>query len=278
VGNWKRALVRTPFVGRVALHLYRAKMAIGYYYSPFKLAKWLLNSNEYTNLTYDLDRNNKRYLASLIAGLVNSDCATILGYMDEAEGDAELKQHIADTTAESPFASMADREIWFGRRLGWYAFVRAIKPRVIIETGVDKGLGACLLSAALLRNHEEGHTGRYIGTDINPEAGYLLSGKYADYGQILYGDSITTLRAFSLDIDLFINDSDHSADYEAREYETVAPKLSKGAVVLGDNSHVTDKLLDFSLEHGRHYIFFGEKPLNHWYPGAGIGISVPGKR
>lgn len=276
VENWKRTLIRTPFVGRVALLFHRTRTALSYYYAPLlNLVKWLITSNEHTNLTYNLEENNKRYLASLIAILVNSDYSTILGYIEEAEGDAVLKRHIAEATATGPFAAVADCEARFGRRLGWYAFARALKPRVVVETGVDKGLGSCLLSAALMRNSQEGHEGRYYGTDINPEAGYLLSGKYADYGEILYGDSIESLRSLQGDIDLFINDSEHSSDYEAREYEVVAPKLSKRAFVLGDNSSVTDKLLDFSLKQGRQFVFFAERPLNHWYPGGGIGISVP---
>jgi hypothetical protein len=89
----------------------------------------------------------------------------------------------------------------------------------------------------------------------------------------LYGDSIESLKKLDVAIDLFINDSDHSADYEAEEYKIIADKLSERAFVLGDNSHVTDKLLEFSLATNRQFIFFKEKPLNHWYPGAGIGIS-----
>lgn len=237
------------------------------------LFRWLFKSKETTNLTYNLDRDNQRYLASLIAHVTGSSYSLIAGYIAEAEADDALRRHISHTTSQSPLGAVADRDVKFGRRLGWYAFVRVMKPKVVIETGVDKGLGACLLAAALMRNKEEGYDGKYYGTDINPEAGYLLTGRYAEFGRILYGDSIESLSAIDDPIDLFINDSDHSADYEAAEYETVAGKLSAGAVILGDNCHVTDKLLNFSLKHGREFIFFGEKPADHWYPGAGIGIS-----
>jgi hypothetical protein len=44
---------------------------------------------------------------------------------------------------------------------------------------------------------------------------------------ILYGDSIESLAKLDESIDLFINDSDHSAEYEAREYITVGPRLSE---------------------------------------------------
>ena len=90
---------------------------------------------------------------------------------------------------------------------------------------------------------------------------------------MLYGDSIQSLQNFHHVIDLFINDSDHSAEYEEKEYETIAGKLSKNAIILGDNSHCSDKLLEFALKSGRGFVFFQERPSRHWYPGAGIGIA-----
>lgn len=271
---WKRAVVQTPVVGSIVLLIWRAKLALSYYYKPLAdLLRWLVNSNETTNFTYDLEKTNRRYLAAMLSHVLDCEYSTILGYLDEADGDAELKKHIADQTAQNSLSTFADRDVKFGRRLGWYAVVRASKPRVVIETGVDKGLGACLLTAALMRNSEEGHDGRYYGTDIDPEAGYLLTGKYAEFGQVLYGDSIETLTALDVSVDILVNDSDHSAEYEGAEYEVLARKFSDRSIILGDNCHVTDKLLEFSLKRGRKFLYFGERPLNHWYPGGGIGIS-----
>ena len=87
------------------------------------------------------------------------------------------------------------------------------------------------------------------------------------------GDSIESLKGLDEKIDIFINDSDHSADYEYNEYLTIKNKLSNDGIILGDNSHVTDKLLDFSIENDRKFLFFKEVPLHYWYPGGGIGIS-----
>ncbi len=163
----------------------------------------------------------------------------------------------------------------FGRRTGWYALVRALKPRVVVETGVEKGLGAMVLCAALLRNAKGGHLGRYYGTDIDPSAGLLLCEPYRSMGKILYGNSIESLQALAPTVDLFINDSDHSPEYEAREYRTIAPKLSERAIIIGDNAHITDELLKFSRETSRRFLFFREEPANHWYLGAGMGLSFP---
>jgi len=270
----KSAIIRTPVLGHAFLVVLRTKTAIKYFRGPLSnIVKWLIRSNETTNFTYDLEKINTRYLASLIADIANIEFSVAIAYIKEIEEDRELRKHIADATAKSDLSFMADKKARFGRRIGWYALTRALKPKTVIETGVDKGLGSCVLTAALKRNKEEGYEGRYYGTDINPKAGYLLSGDYANYGCILYGDSIESLKTFDGMIDLFINDSDHSADYEAEEYNTIANKLSEHAVVLGDNSHCTDKLLEFSLETNRHFVFFQEKPREHWYPGAGIGIS-----
>jgi predicted O-methyltransferase YrrM len=267
-------IAKAPIIGWIALFAYRSKIALGYFRRPLcNLTKWLFRSREITNFTYDLEEKNKRYLATMIADVVNMRFSEIMAYFKEIEEDAELSRHIADATGRSDWAFIADKEVRVGRRIGWYAIARAIKPKIVIEAGVDKGLGSCVLTAALKKNKQEGYEGRYYGLDIDPKAGYLLSGGYADYGGMLYGDSVASLEAFTGEVDLYVSDSDHSSAYEALEYKTIAKKLSGHAVILGDNCHVTDKLLEFSLAENRNFLFFQERPLDHWYPGGGIGIS-----
>ena len=230
--------------------------------------------NELSNFTYDLTPRNLTELVHAISVVTGRSLGEIRAYVEEARNDAELHGALYDGLKQRGHATDAIANP-FGRRVGWYAFVRALKPSVVVETGVDRGHGSLILCAALLRNAQEGKHGRYYGTDINPDAGWLLGGKYAAVGRILYGDSIKSLKALDEKIDLFINDSDHSADYEFREYETIGPRLGPNAVILGDNSHTNDKLARYSEQSGRQYLFFKEDPLAHWYPGGGIGISFP---
>jgi predicted O-methyltransferase YrrM len=252
----------------------RVTYATSYFNSKYgQILSWGVQSNEDTNYTYHLTESNKDYLAQLLAHILQSDYATIRGYIAEIENDQVLRQHIQTGIIQSGLARFADQDIRYGKRLGWYAVVRALKPKIVVETGVDKGLGSVVLAAALLKNKEEGFTGQFYGTDINPEAGYLLSGVYQSVGKILYGDSIETLSKMNDKIDFFINDSDHSADYEYREYQIIKDKLSDNAIILGDNAHVTDKLSRFSIEQNRDFLYFQEQPKSHWYPGAGNGFS-----
>lgn len=245
-----------------------------YFRQPVKeIARWLFRSNEVTNLTYDLTPLNEAHLAAFVAAVTGAELDDCERYLTEIKNDSELAEHVRSTVLSGPHRQVADAEARFGRRIGWYAIARATKPKIVVETGVDKGLGSCVLAAAILRNREEGHDGRYYGTDIDPDAGYLLGGRYADAGQILYGDSIESLGRLSEPIGLIINDSDHSADYEAREYDAVDEKLAPKAIVLGDNSHVSGALSDFARRTGRRFLFFHEQPVDHWYPGAGIGAA-----
>jgi hypothetical protein len=267
-------LIRIPFFGRILLNIYRARIPFRYCSGTLlRVFIWLFNSKETTNFTYHLEATNTRYLVSLISYITGTDFMRVMGYVDEILEDQQLRRHIEQGTRRNADSFTADSEARFGRRVGWYAFTRAAKPKVVVETGVDKGLGACVITAALMKNNEEGYSGYYYGTDINPRAGYLLSTPYSDFGKILYGDSIESLRRLQEAIDIFINDSDHSAEYEGREYETVKAKLAPTAIILGDNAHTNDKLLNFALLTGRQFVFFQEKPVNHWYPGGGIGIA-----
>jgi Methyltransferase domain len=261
-------------IGRTLLMPYRYWTARRYLQPDRKrLRKWALTSREHTNFTYDLADLNVRYLACFVAEITGCPVVEIDGYLAELGADTALRDHIREATRRSPFRHLADDEPRFGRRAGWYAIARAVKPSVIVETGVDKGLGACVLSAALLKNAADGHGGRYFGTDINPRAGYLLGDRYATVGQVLVGDSIESLQQLGETVDMFINDSDHSAAYEGREYETIESKLSERGIVIGDNAHTNDELLKFAARTNRTFLFFAEDPKDHWYPGGGIGAA-----
>ncbi|MEX2285189.1 MAG: class I SAM-dependent methyltransferase [Gemmatimonadota bacterium] len=267
-------VARLPVIGRLLLLPYRFARGWSIASRPLRqFFRALAVSREYTNYTYALEERNVRYLTAFIAAVAGCSRSLAERYVDELEQDGELRAHIRNGIRSSPDGRFADWQVAYGRRAGWYAFVRMRRPRVVVETGVDKGLGACVLTAALRRNAAEGCPGRYYGTDMNRAKGYLLSGEYAGFGELLIGDSVTTLRSFEQEIDLFVNDSDHSADYERSEYEAIAAKLSPHALVLTDNAEVTDELLQFADRTGRRFLYFREEPKDHWFPGGGIGAA-----
>lgn len=77
---------------------------------------------------------------------------------------------------------------------------------------------------------------------------------------------------------MFIHDSLHTYDFETKEFTAVGPNLSADAVILSDNAHDSAALSSWAEKTGRHYLFFKEQPLNHWWPGDGIGAAWADRR
>ncbi len=232
-------------------------------------ARWLATRREHTNFTYDLTPLNLEHLAwwaALVSGAPVQACRS---WIAEILGDGALQEHVYRVSISSGRRGLTDKKALIARRAGWYAVVRAMRPEHVVETGTDKGLGSLVLAAALLRNGN----GLLTTMDINPDSGFLISDAYASVIRIQRGDSISLLSQLADPIDLFIHDSDHSAAHEAAEFRTIESHLSPSAVVLSDNSHITGELAAWAEATGRTFAFFREEPMDHWYPGAGIGAS-----
>jgi predicted O-methyltransferase YrrM len=232
-------------------------------------ARWLVGSREHTNFTYDLTPRNLEHLAWWVALVTGEPVERARGWIAEADEDADLRAHVRATTARSARRGLADSRVRYGRRLGWYALVRALRPERVIETGTDKGLGSVVLAAALLRNG----TGRLTTIDVNPESGYLVEGPYASVIDRVIGDSVETLAADPEPVDIFLHDSLHTFEYETAEFTAVAPRLTDRAVVLSDNAHESEARAVWAEKSGRQFSFFAEQPAGHWYPGDGIGAA-----
>src|ERR1051325_2457352 len=132
--------LKSSWVGRWAIVPYRAAVALNYTLKPtWKALAWVFTSREHTNQTYDLEDLNIRHLCAMISVVTRTDFHQIESFIQELSNDARLKDHIVNMTRSSPFRFVADPCARFGRRMGWYALIRATKPTLVVETGVDKG-------------------------------------------------------------------------------------------------------------------------------------------
>jgi hypothetical protein len=235
--------------------------------------RWLFTSREHHNYTYPLTKLNRSHLAWYVAQVCQVPVASVRGWFTELDRDQALRAHIEATTAAAGRRGLADRTVRYGRRLGWYAILRARRPAHVVEAGVDKGLGTCVLAAALLRNAAEGHPGRLTGLDINPEAGYLVGPPWSQVVDLVIGDSVSSIQALTTPVDVFLHDSDHSVGHERAELAALAGKLAPGALLLSDNVTHTDVLGRYAEQTGRQFLAFTERPARHWYPGDGIGAA-----
>ncbi len=234
---------------------------------------WLFHSRETTNFTYDLDSLNRDQLGWFISAVAGTEVGQVRAWMRELEEDKNLFDQLTSRLSTNPRRKICAKEPHWARRLGWYSLVRAIQPAHVVETGTHLGLGSCVIAAALLRN---GH-GRLTTIDIDPEAGYLITDPWASVIDRRTGNSIEMLKELR-DVDIFLHDSLHTYDYETSELLAVEPNLRTDAIVLSDHAHESSALSDWAERNGRHYLFFKEQPLNHWWPGDGIGAAWTDRR
>jgi predicted O-methyltransferase YrrM len=270
----RRAIARTRLARLAAFPLRTARVARHDARVIGASVRWLFTSREHHNYTYDLTALNRLHLAWFVAQVCDVPVAAVRGWFAELEGDEALRRHIETATAASARRGLADPTVRYARRIGWYAMVRARKPAHVVETGTDKGLGTCVLAAALLRNAADGHPGRVSSMDINPDAGYLVAAEpWSTVVDLISGDSVASIRALTTPIDVFLHDSDHSAAHELAEFEAVEPKLAPGGLLLTDNVTSTNVLCRHAEATDRRFLAFTERPARHWYHGDGIGAA-----
>lgn len=233
---------------------------------PGAALRYLLRDKEFTNLTYEID--NEDELAEFVARFLDRPLSEIAAYVAEPAADRELLDELRRSLRSRPDRNDEPR---FGRRLGWYALARALRPHIVVETGVHDGLGSALLLSALGKNA----AGELIAFDIAAESGWLVPSSLRGRYELVLGDVRETLprRLDGVRVDLFVHDSLHTYEHERFELEIV---LAGGGqpVLVSDNAHATTALEDVCREHGLRYGLFRERPRRHFYPGAGLGLGT----
>jgi predicted O-methyltransferase YrrM len=237
-------------------------------------ASWLVRSREHVHYTYDLEPLNLEHLAWFVATATGTPAETVRGYLMELQEDAELRSVIAEGLARSERSASTDKVVRYGRRIGWYAFVRALRPEFVVETGTNRGLGSAVIAAALKRNGR----GRLATVDIDDRSGELILPPYDQVVEHVVGDSLDFLAgpvARRQPIDLLFVDTGYTPEHERAELAAVTPLLAPHAVVLATKTYMWRELSRWAEEQQREFLHFGEQPHNHWYRGVGIGASFP---
>ena len=259
-------------LGRLILIPYRAKNALSTCFAPFyRIIPWLIRSRETTNYTYNYTPLSLHAAVHVVASVTQKPVIDIWKYVSELQNDQQLHQHVAIMTSRSVFRHFADSEFNPGRRLLYYVLTRAIKPRVVAEAGLDKGLGACIIGAALLKNTSEGHPGKYYGLTLKAKDAYLFDFPYNNYGEIVEGDSVDFLRNTELNIDPFFHDTSTDPIHEHDQYEALMPRLRVTSIV--QTTWFTEMFVEFARQSGLSLLTFHETPASHWHPGSTIAFA-----
>jgi hypothetical protein len=238
---------------------------------PLLAARYVVLDPELDNFTYEL--GNEDELISFVSESLGRSSAEIGGYLQEISTDRELAEALRRRLRRR---FDHKRKPLFGRRLGWYAIARALMPSVIVETGIHDGLGSALLLRAAARNAENGGPGRVISVDVNARAGWLVPDELRGHWTPIVGSSFDVLEdaLAGLEVGMIIHDSDHTYDCERFEFSAAVAHAAPTIALVSDNAHATSALRDVCASLGIEYRFFAERPVGHFYPGAGIGFGL----
>jgi predicted O-methyltransferase YrrM len=188
---------------------------------------------------------------ALLAHHAELPYAEVMRYRRELREDRAFQGHLEARLADVRYSSSAAE---------LYVVARAMKPSVIVETGVASGLS----SAHLLRALAENGTGELHSIDLpNVQQGSVLP-QGRDCGWIVppslrgrwhlhLGDARTLLPAVleSLGrIDVFLHDSDHSYEHMTFEFEQALARLAPRALLMSDDVHLHGAWDDFCAKHG----------------------------
>jgi hypothetical protein len=237
---------------------------------PLLVTRYVLLDPEVGDFSYELD--NEHELVDFLVRVLGSERTTIAGYLAEIGADEKLRRELAGRTR---WRIDMKRRIHFGPRVGWYAIARALKPRLIVETGIKHGLGSLVLLTALERNAREGSPGRLISFDTDPFSGWVVTERLRENWQPVFASTFDALDSAleGHEVDLFICDTPPDYEIESFEMRAAMRHASKDITLIAGNGDRTVALPELVAEMNGEYHHFVERPRRHIYPGAGLGLA-----
>lgn len=235
----QRGLAKTArkFIDPSVLRLHLKRIASG-------------NTASWTN--YYAPSASREEEASFCASLLGVSETQVLAWFDEVENGPyadELEQRFFKFRTGKPMTASVSIGFSIGRFKMWYAMVRALRPATVIETGVHDGLSTALILKALDKNQH----GHLISIDLpNTEMpighlpGWLVPDRLHGRWTLLLGDAKDLLPKTAAEhapIDLFVHDSDHRADHQAFEFDTVLPHMAPGGLLISDQDFPHETVL-----------------------------------
>jgi len=136
-----------------------------------------------------------------------------------------------------------------------YATIRALKPKVVVETGVANGVSSAYLLLALEKN-DGGALYSIEAGDRNylppgRENGWVVPKSLRDRWVLRIGDAkdlLPKVLAEIQPIDVFIHDSLHSYEHMSWEFRAVFPYLRAGGILISDDASWNRAFPDFAAE------------------------------
>jgi predicted O-methyltransferase YrrM len=134
-------------------------------------------------------------------------------------------------------------DFWAKKILIQYAAVRALRPEIIVETGVASGVSSSYLLLALERNQKGSLHSVEVGDPSYRPAGrapgWIVPDRLRSRWQLHIGDATTVLPELFQklgEVDMFIHDSLHTYEHMKFELELAYPHTRRDGLMLADDA------------------------------------------
>lgn len=198
------------------------------------------------------------------------------GVIEELKKKKRLfEKNIVGKTSRGIKYSFGSIRIEEGIRL--YCLIRALKPKVLVETGVSNGVSTYFILLALHKNgrgklysidypeiegrfYDKGVFENRKGGAVIPESkmpGWIIPKYLSKNWKLILGrsqDKLPSLLKKLRNIDFFLHDSEHSYDCMLFEFSNSFNVLNKGGILTSHDTNMNNSFYDFSRKHNKKII------------------------
>lgn len=186
------------------------------------------------------------------------------GALEEAEGDGLIPPDVPPGRELPPGNS---HRTTFGKWL--YCSVRALRPSVVVETGVAHGVSSWLILNALHKNgsgilHSIDLPDRDTDRGYNPgeerwTTGWVVPGVLRERWQLKLGpvrEMLPSLLAETEGVDIFFHDSDHSYENMMFEFSEALRHMKATGIIISDDIRKNRAFEEFVQKEGLRAVAF----------------------
>jgi predicted O-methyltransferase YrrM len=201
----------------------------------------------------ELTLADERFLAKITGASVKS----FRGYLDEPISSPEFSGHLREAEGEFRELKITSADLYAKKVLLIYAAARALRPQVVVETGIANGVSSAYILLALDRNQRGAlHS---IGL---PDPAYLPEGKEPGWfvpkwlrkpWHVHSGDAKEILPRLLPElgrIDIFLHDSLHTYEHMLWEFQIAYPFLRLGRLLFADDALWNSAFEEFARKAG----------------------------
>jgi predicted O-methyltransferase YrrM len=232
---------------------------------------YVLLDPETESFSFELE-NEPQLLAGLADALDRPE-PELAAYAAETHSDPELGARL---THHIRWQFDVKHHLPLGNRLAWYVLARAMKPKLVVETGIYQGLGSLALLRALERNRQEGIPGELMSFDLNSHAGAVVRPEIRGSWWRLIGSTHELMlpALAGRRVDMLFQDTDHSESNQRFEFGMALSHAPRRQLLLDGSGGYAPTLKQLCREHAGAYHQVPMRSRAHIFPGGEICFAL----